>query len=232
MRSTISKTSAPVLLADRVAEHAAEQADVGAQRLVLFRLGGLALFAALLEGERHRRSPERAAGGPARQAPLRRGAATFVQRIKARRKQFAQCGARGPARPGAGPRGGSRVGVRTADSWPRPPIRSVAKVSSKFGAETRAQGGRVLQLAFVDRQRPPAHRRQRRASPPRRGRGCARSWRASIRRWPSACARRAGSRAHARSSRGRKSPACGGRRRCPACPAGRRDRAGSRARTP
>ena len=60
----------PVLLADRVAEHAAEQADVGAQRLVLLRLGGLALFAALLEGERHRRSPERTAGGPARQAPL------------------------------------------------------------------------------------------------------------------------------------------------------------------
>ena len=34
--------------------------------------------------------------------------------------------------------------------------------SSKFGAETRAQSRRILQLAFVDCQRPPAHRRQRR----------------------------------------------------------------------
>ncbi len=90
--------------------------------------------------------------------PFKRWTPIFVQRIKARRKQFAQCSH--DARQAWGQPEGRRPGRRpTPDSWtrPRPFGRRNLK---KFGAEPRAQGGRILQLAFVDRQRPPAHRRQ------------------------------------------------------------------------
>ena len=93
-------------------------------------------------------------------------------------------------------------------SMSAPRRRSATAPTAQRLREPGGEPGAILQFAFVDDERPPAH-----GGVGREGARVARAVAgdlapANSRHWPWACGRRAGSRAHARSSRARKSPVC------------------------
>ena len=222
MRSTMSKTSSPSC-SRTVSPSMRPSRRMSARSGASFSASAASRFS--LRSLRANDIGGRAGGrGPGAAGPR---AGLICAAHQSRRKRLRSAG-QGLA--GLGPARGAALGPASERRMLAPPT-DPPVANASVGAEARAQGGRVLQLAFVDYQRPPAHRRPA----PRRRRRVAR-----------AVARDLGAPivgvglGHARAARAvvampeaavdEDRQLAGGRRRCRACPAGRRDRAGSRAR--